>query len=260
MTARPQTPQPPQTSPGRWRWPRAARTAVSLTYDDGRDNHLDVAIPDLERFRFRGTFYLTNTAEVNNRLDDWRAAFARGHEIGNHSYNHPSKEELSGYDAGDILAEVGHGALWLKKSIGPDPARSFAYPHGQVGIGARNDDRDSYAAAISRYHWVARSAAGATNDPLEVRPPLSVVSASGFQSPEGVRLEDLWWYCEEAVRRRRWAVIMFHDVLSCDYAPIANQIGQHVHRQFLAYLTLANLWVAPVKEVAQYIFRNRVAP
>lgn len=250
-------PARPQPSSGRWRWPRGARAAVSLTYDDGRDNHLDVAIPDLERFRFRGTFYLTSTEEVNSRLDCWRAAFLRGHEIGNHSFNHPSKEELSDYDAGDILAEVGHGALWLKKSIGPDPSRSFAYPHGQVGIGARNQDRASYATAISRYHKVARSAAGAINDPLEVRPPLTIVSANGFDSPEGVRLEDLWSYCEEAVRHGRWAIIMFHDVLPDDYAPCGNQIGRHVHKLFLTYLTCAKLWVAPVKEVAEYIFRAR---
>ena len=240
-----------------WSWPHQARAAVSLTYDDGRPSHLDVAIPDLEQFRFRGTFYLTNDREVGRRLDRWRAAFSKGHEIGNHTYNHPSKAELSGYDAGDILAEVGYGALWLKRSIGPDPARSFAYPHGLMGIGAGNDDRGSYATAISRYHKVARSATGTANDPREVRPPLTVVSAANFQSPEGVRFRDLCSYCEEAVANGHWAIIMFHDVLDPVYAPVGNQISQHVHRQLLTYLRTARLWVAPVKEVADYIFRHR---
>src|SRR5918993_748145 len=211
-----------------WRWPHEARAAVSLTYDDGRLNHLDVAIPDLEQFRFRGTFYLTNNSEVDYCLDRWRAAFSRGHEIGNHSYNHPSKDELSDYDAGDILAEVGHGALWLKRSIGHDPDRSFAYPHGQLGIGTGNSDRHSYATAISRYHKVARSALGTTNDPHDVGRPLTVVSASGFHAPDGVRLRDLWAYCEGAARSGHWAIFMFHDVLDTD-APAGNQLSRHVH-------------------------------
>lgn len=247
----------PEPPPRDWRWLHQARAAVSLTYDDGRANHLDVAIPDLEQFSFRGTFYLTNNDEVASRLGRWRAAFSRGHEIGNHSYNHPSKDELSRYDAGDILAEVGHGALWLKRSIGPDPGRSFAYPHGQTGIGRGNDDRDSYTKAVALYHKVARDATGNTNDPHALRPPLTVVSASGFESPDGVRLQDLWSYCEEAAASGRWAIIMFHDVLDDAYAPAGNQIGRHVHRQFLAYLRGAPLWVAPVREVADYIFRTR---
>lgn len=239
-----------------WRWPNKARAAVSLTYDDGRVNHLDLAIPDLEIFKFRGTFYLTHdNPYVEECADRWRDAFSRGHEIGNHSYNHPSKEELSDYDANDILAEVGYGALWLKRIIGPDPDRSFAYPGGVAAIGAGNNDRDSYTNAISRYHKVARAAGGPPNDPLQVRLPITILSASLFDTPDGFRLDDLRDYCETARRKGHWAVIMFHDVISADYAAGGNQIDQNVHRQFLSYLRLEPFWVAPVKEVANYIFR-----
>lgn len=241
-----------------WRWPNGAKAAVSLTYDDGRMNHLDLAIPDLEIFRFRGTFYLTHdNPYVEDSADRWRAAFSRGHEIGNHSYNHPSKEDLSGYDANDILAEVGYGALWLKKIIAPDPDRSFAYPGGAMAIGTDNTDRDSYTTAISQYHKVARAAGGPPNDPLNVRLPIAIVSASLFDTPDGFRLDELRNYCEVARRKGHWAIIMFHDVIDAEYAPGGNQINQAVHRQFLGYLRVEPFWVAPVKEVANYIFRQR---
>jgi len=221
-------------------------------------NHLDLAIPELEIFRFRGTFYLTHdNPYVEEFADRWRAAFSRGHEIGNHSYSHPSGEELSRYDANDILAEVGYGALWLKRIIGPDPDRSFAYPGGETAIGIGNNDRDSYTSAISRYHKVARAAGGPPNDPLDVRLPMTILSASLFDTPNGFRLVDLKNYCEAARRNGHWAIIMFHDVISADYAPGGNQIDQNVHRQFLSYLRLEPFWVAPVKEVANYIFRHR---
>lgn len=239
-----------------WSWPNQARAAVSLTYDDGRYSHLDVAVPDLERFHFRGTFYLTHSPYLEPYVDRWREVFARGHEIGNHSYHHPSREELSGYNFRDILTEVGGGALWLETSIGRDRDRSFAYPYGVVAIGAGNRDRDSYTKAIAKYHKVARAAGGPPNDPRNVRPPLTIVSASLFDHPDGFRLEDLRDYCEAARRDGHWAVIMFHDLIE-DADPEGNQVSRDVHLQFLAYLRDGPFWVAPVKEVANYIFRRR---
>jgi peptidoglycan/xylan/chitin deacetylase (PgdA/CDA1 family) len=247
---------PSQRPLAAWRWPNQARAAVSLTYDDGRLNHLDVAIPDLERFQFRGTFYLTHDPCVDSCVDRWRAAFSRGHEIGNHSYHHPSREELSGYNFNDILKEVGGGALWLATSIGPDRDRSFAYPYGVIAIGKGNSDRDSYTKAILRFHKVARAAGGPPNDPLNVRPPITIVTASLFDTPDGFQFGDLKDYCEAASSSGHWAVLMFHDVVARG-APEGNQISRGVHRQLLAYLRGGPFWVAPVKEVADYIFRHR---
>lgn len=248
----------PQSHPlTRRRWPNNAEAAVSLTYDDGRVSQLDFAVPDLELFRFRGTFYLTHDNPfVESRADSWRAVHSRGHEIGNHSYSHPSPEELTGYDAGDILAEVGYGALWLKRLIGPDPERSYAYPGGATAIGTHNEDRDSYVKAISRYHSVARAAGGLPNDPLNVRPPVAILNASLFDTPNGFELAQLKHYCEVARRHGHWAVIMFHDVIPPEYPTGGGQINQNVHRQFLGYLRVEPFWVAPVKEVANYIFRH----
>ena len=238
-----------------WKWPDDARAAVSLTYDDGRTNHLELAIPDLERFQFRGTFYLTATPGLEKYVSRWRAAFARGHEIGNHSFSHPTRDELSRYDANDILADVGFGALWLKKRFVPDVNRTFAYPYGEVGIGPNHSDRESYANAISRYHRVARTAKGPPNDPFDARLPLTVASASWFDTTDGLHLTDLKGYCETARRHRHWAIIVFHDVIAST-APTGNQICQKTHLEFLAYLKHERFWVAPVKEVANYIFQN----
>jgi peptidoglycan/xylan/chitin deacetylase (PgdA/CDA1 family) len=38
-------------------WPAGHRGAVSLSYDDGLDSQLDLAVPALERHGFRGTFF-----------------------------------------------------------------------------------------------------------------------------------------------------------------------------------------------------------
>jgi sialate O-acetylesterase len=73
-----------------FRWPNGARAAVALTYDDGVDAHLDNAMPDLEARKFRGTFYVHGSSRsLARRMEEWRAAARRGHELGNHSISHP---------------------------------------------------------------------------------------------------------------------------------------------------------------------------
>jgi peptidoglycan-N-acetylglucosamine deacetylase len=235
-----------------WKWPNGARSAVSLTYDDGRLSHLSLAIPDLERFHFRCTFYLTYSHEVERYLERWKAAFRNGHEIGNHSYSHPSKVDLSKYDPSDIVADVGYGALWLKRKIGPDRDRTFAFPHGELGIGRGNDDVCSYANAIRTYHKVARSAGGPPNDPFKVNESLVIANASRFDTTDGLRFDDLRSYCEEAKSKGHWAVIMFHDVVARDVVT-GNQTSHRVHQKLLAYLQQNGHWVAPVRAVAKHI-------
>ena len=48
---------------------------ISLTFDDGLDCHLDKAVPILERYGLRGTFYVpVGGEEFERRHRDWRAA------------------------------------------------------------------------------------------------------------------------------------------------------------------------------------------
>ena len=76
-------------------WPNGARAAVNLAYDDALDSQLDHAIPSLNRYGFKGSFYLTLASNtVRLRLDDWRAAAASGHELGNHTLFHPCSASL----------------------------------------------------------------------------------------------------------------------------------------------------------------------
>jgi hypothetical protein len=41
-----------------FQWPGKAKAAVSLAYDDALDSQLDNAIPSLDKFGLKGSFYL----------------------------------------------------------------------------------------------------------------------------------------------------------------------------------------------------------
>lgn len=80
-------------------WPQGQRTAVSLSYDDGLASQLDNALPVLERHGLRASFYPTLASPVlASRIDEWRAAAASGHELGNHSIYHPCSASKPGND------------------------------------------------------------------------------------------------------------------------------------------------------------------
>jgi hypothetical protein len=80
-------------------WPEGARAAVSLSYDDALDSQLDHAIPALDRAGLKGSFYLQlSNPAVARRMAEWRAAAARGHELGNHSLFHQCSRKAPGHE------------------------------------------------------------------------------------------------------------------------------------------------------------------
>lgn len=80
-------------------WPNGARVAISLSYDDALDSQLDHAIPALNKYDFKASFYLTLAhPSVHTRLAEWRAVAAAGHELGNHTIYHGCSKSQPGRD------------------------------------------------------------------------------------------------------------------------------------------------------------------
>jgi len=85
--------------PSAFHWPHGERAAVSLSYDDALDSQLDHAIPALDRAGIKATFYLQlSNPAVRNRMAEWRAAAAHGHELGNHTLFHQCSKRVPGHD------------------------------------------------------------------------------------------------------------------------------------------------------------------
>ena len=82
-----------------FKWPKGQKAAVSLAYDDALNSQLDHAIPALNKFGLRGTFYLQLfNPVVDQRLAEWRAAAKKGHELGNHTLFHQCSKSKPGRD------------------------------------------------------------------------------------------------------------------------------------------------------------------
>ena len=53
------------------KWPGGAQAAVVLSYDDSLRSQLDVAVPQLDRAGFKGTFFLSGTFAQED-VERWR--------------------------------------------------------------------------------------------------------------------------------------------------------------------------------------------
>jgi len=82
-------------NPQKVTWPEGRKFAVSLSYDDAINSQLDNAIPQLDKYSIKASFYvLPNSPVMKARMDEWKAAAAGGHELGNHSVYHPCRASL----------------------------------------------------------------------------------------------------------------------------------------------------------------------
>lgn len=116
-----------------------AEGAVSLTFDDNLRDQYDNAAPWLEKYGFRGTFFVVvgstpdTDAEASAKKPGQAGGISweglkrlaeRGHEIANHSWSHPALIKL---DDAKLEAEVEKARARIAEKIGQPPL-SFCYP------------------------------------------------------------------------------------------------------------------------------------
>ncbi len=227
-------------------WPRGARGAVSLTYDDGLDSQLDNVAPQLDAFGLKATFFLTQENMVA-RLADWQALARRGHEIADHTMTHPCA--FGGYTARSYAREqLAPMERFLDANFGPGRPRSFAYPCGatRLGRGAAAARAAAYRAALDPTFLAARTVTGEPNDPRRVGRNRYLLN--GFEPTyDADEPEPAYAYVRKAIDRGRWAILVFHEVL--DRRLGEGDTSKAVHRQILAWLVDQPVWCAPMREV-----------
>jgi len=215
-------------------WPHGARAAISLSYDDAVDSQLDNAIPALDRVGLKGSFYLTlANPTLIKRLDEWRAAAAHGHELGNHTLFHLCSAsapdhawvtpdlDLDTMSAARMVAQV-KLANTVLHAIDGRSERTFTVPCGDVK--AQGVD---YVALVRNEFVAIKSGAGAVVPDMDRLDPYGV----GVTAPEALTGEQLIAFAKEAAAKGTMMNFTFHGI-GGDYITTSRQ----AHEELLAYL------------------------
>lgn len=204
---------------GKWNGHKAA---IALTYDDALRSQLDIAIPQLDAAGLKGTFFLMGR-QVGDQVPRWKEAAAKGHELGNHSVNHPCAKgsydmpeqyTSEAYTVDVFLTELGVMNGYLQALDGK-PAHAFATPCDQHIVGGKD-----YLAPMQKSH--------AATFIRDQRTMPNSVAYTGFVDKSGA---DMIAWVEGVVRDGKAGVIVFHGV-GGDYLNVSGE----AHRQLVEYL------------------------
>jgi peptidoglycan/xylan/chitin deacetylase (PgdA/CDA1 family) len=219
-------------------WPESRRAAIALTYDDALESQLDIAIPQLDAAGLKGTFFLMGRG-IDGQVSRWRAAAASGHELGNHTVNHPcargtypmrDQYTSEAYNVKVMLTEIGVMNAFLQ-AIDGKTAHAFATPCDQHTVGGQD-----YLVPLQR--------AGLASFIRDVRVmPMTTVSYITFRNKSGAEM--IAWV-ENVVRRGGVGVIAFHGV-GGDYLSVSAE----AHRELLEYLEAheGEIWTTTFSEL-----------
>jgi len=215
--------------------------AVSLTFDDARAVHLDVAIPELNKRHLHATFFLI--VSKLTRLDEWRRAQSQGQEIGNHSVSH--------LHAADLTKETEETQVEDAKNFLDSNFKSntiiFAYPYTEISPGL--------LFWVKRYDFAARGGRGDSDQLFirsDVQPDWYNLPSQGSCSKCDITVYKGW--IDHASSTNSWTILQIHGIgdPSTGFEPIPT----NTFLNFLDYLKAEEakgLWVAPFGEIAAYL-------
>jgi peptidoglycan/xylan/chitin deacetylase (PgdA/CDA1 family) len=242
----------------RFRWPEGRRAAVSLTWDDARPSQVELGVPILDHYGFRGTFYVL-PRNMGPRIGKWRAAARTGHEIGNHSLHHPCSGNFLGWQTEETMLEnytldrmereLLEANRQLKAKLGVHPT-SFAYCCGQTFVG-RGPSLRSYVPLVARHFLVGQSGYSETYASPE-RCDLAQVPSIKLDNKS---FRELRGALDSAVASGGWLVLYGHEVgdIRARQTTSADAL-----RRLCAHLrSRPEVWVDSVTVVGRHIAREQ---
>jgi len=235
-----------------FKWPAGKIAAVSLAYDDALPSQLDVALLQLYQKGLKGSFYLPLAAEtVQQRLADWRAAAAAGHELGNHSLFHQCSKSAPGRDwvapsrdldtttTDKLLDEIRLGNSFLQ-AIDGKTSRTYTAPcTDQLASGT------PYLPLLQQDFVAIKAVVGEVVADMQQLNPYQVP----IIAPVGSSGAELIAFVEQAGKQGTMVNFTFHGVGGDHLA-----VSREAHQQLLDYLAAnPQYWTATFIDIMQHV-------
>jgi peptidoglycan/xylan/chitin deacetylase (PgdA/CDA1 family) len=235
-----------------FQWPKGIKAAVNLSYDDALNSQLDNVIPALNKYKLKGTFYLQlSSSVIDQRLPEWRAAAAKGHELANHTLFHQCSKSQPGREW--VLPERDLDTTTVAQmkdqviiantmlyAIDGKRERTFTAPCID-----RNASGQNYINAIKSEFVAIKLESGGVAADMNKLDPYAV----GVYFPSGVTGQQLIDVVKEAAAKGTMANFTFHGV-GGDHLTVSLE----AHEELLKYLAAhKEIWVGTFIDEMKYV-------
>lgn len=175
------------------------RALISLTFDDGWMSQYEYALPILDHYKFKATFYiitgyLSATHEPYMNLHHVMTLHRSGHEIGGHSVTHPNLVLTYLWRRKEVLLSK------IDLEFAGIKCDSFAYPYGRQNWYVRK-------LALNAGYKNARVIGDESNDIGFNR-----FLINGYIIKSDTTIQQVNSWIDHAERRGHWLVLIFHEV------------------------------------------------
>ena len=181
-----------------------SRPLVSFTFDDAAASACTIGAGLLEQHHVRGTFYISGgkcgMASPTGRLataDQLQALYAKGHEIGCHTFSHLRVVDV---DQDTLDSDLDRNRRFLQGALGNIPVENFAYPYGYISFKTKRH-------LGTRYDSCRALTPGVNADVAD----LGVLKACALEQT-AIDRKAISRLISEAVRRNGWLLFASHDV------------------------------------------------
>ncbi|HUH24952.1 MAG TPA: polysaccharide deacetylase family protein [Brevundimonas sp.] len=179
---------------------------LSLSFDDFPASAWTEAAPVLAEHGIKATYYVagglsggTNIGKPQFEVEHLQAAYAAGHEIGCHTFDHVSALRLS---PEDLTGQLARNAAWVAERLDGHVMTSFAWPFGDVALGAK--------AVIDQRFQLGRGVRDGVNAGRADRVNLQAIGLESRRLPH----YDLEGLVARAADASGWLIAYGHDVES----------------------------------------------
>ena len=237
-------------------WPEGKKMALSLSFDDARVSNPTHGVALLNQYDVKATFFLVPSS-VRNNLEGWKKATASGHEMANHSINHPcsgnfgwgKKPSLDEYTMADMRKELEQANAEIHDLLGVTPL-VYAYPCGQTYLG-RGANAKSFIPLIDEMFLAGRGWLGEA----PVDPVLTDMAHLTGMKMDNMDFEEILPILESAAKSGKWVVLAGHETDTAGnqttYLRTLEKLLQYANDP-------ANgIWIAPIGTVAEYVEEKR---
>ncbi len=239
-------------------WPEGKKAALSLTFDDARSSHPTLGRALFQKIDARATFYVL-PGNMKKNLEGWKQMVADGHEIGNHTVDHPCTgtfpkarpNALEYYTLADMRQELLTANQQIKELLGVTPI-SYAYTCANTTVG-RGVNTQSYIPLIAELFQNGRDGYNETgNDPNFT----DLALLQGVEMDRKDFKTDIKPILDYVVRNGMWLVLVGHEIAEDD-AFQTTRTG--FLEEVVAYAKRPEngIWLAPVGTIAGYVEEQR---